>query len=100
MNVELVPAGVWCSVWGSSKDRHPCRPLTPPSHTHCAGEAEDLAQLFNRRLCGGPEWHVHFLPCSVFTVVDPRFVGRRGEVDVLVEHEMEGRFTKWWVGRW
>ncbi|GIL85914.1 hypothetical protein Vretimale_8980 [Volvox reticuliferus] len=60
------------------------------------GEAEELAQLFNRRLRGGPEWQLHFLPCFVYTIKDGgRYSGRRGVLEILVEEELEGKFTKW-----
>ena len=56
-----------------------------------AGEAEKLAQRFNRRLKGGPEWRVRFLPRFVYSVVD----SARGVVNILVEEELEGKSTKW-----
>ncbi|GFR40057.1 hypothetical protein Agub_g595 [Astrephomene gubernaculifera] len=60
------------------------------------GEAEELAQLFNRRLAGGPAWQVHFLPCAVYTILDWRYsISKRGVLDILVEEELEGKFTKW-----
>eukprot|EP00798_Chlamydomonas_sp_ICE-L_P022996 gene22996-30184_t len=58
------------------------------------GEAEQLAVMFNRRLAGGKEWQLHFLPCFLYTVRDPRY-GNYGLVDILVEQELEGKFTKW-----
>jgi hypothetical protein len=66
----------------------PCRP---------PGEAEELAQLFNARLAAGrPAWLIRFLPCHVYTLVDPRYSHQRnGLVDVLVEEELEGRYSKW-----
>ena len=73
-------------------------PISTPSTptTASPGEAEELAQLFNRRLQGGPSWNVAFLPCWVYSMIDERYAyGNRGEVDVLVEHELEGQFTKW-----
>ncbi|KXZ55301.1 hypothetical protein GPECTOR_3g436 [Gonium pectorale] len=57
------------------------------------GEAEELAQLFNRRLRGGPDWQIRFLPCYVFTLLDKRYPTGKG--DILVEEELEGVFTKW-----
>ncbi|KXZ55302.1 hypothetical protein GPECTOR_3g437 [Gonium pectorale] len=57
------------------------------------GEAEELAQLFNRRLHGGPEWQIRFLPCYVFMLLDSRYPTGQGEI--LVEEELEGVFTKW-----
>ncbi|GIL64651.1 hypothetical protein Vafri_18557 [Volvox africanus] len=60
------------------------------------GEAEELAKLFNRRLGAGPEWQLHFLPCFVYTIKDGgRYSGRRGTLEILVEEELEGKFTKW-----
>ncbi|PNH12301.1 Eukaryotic elongation factor 2 kinase [Tetrabaena socialis] len=57
------------------------------------GEAEELAQLFNRRLQLGPEWQVHFLSCCVYTIKVHKY--DRGMTDLLVEQELEGKFTKW-----
>ncbi len=62
---------------------------------HPTGEAEDLAQLFNRRLAGGPEMHVRFLPCHVYTIYEPRYGNKDGFMEILVEEELEGHFTKW-----
>ncbi|GLC46882.1 hypothetical protein PLESTB_000663900 [Pleodorina starrii] len=59
------------------------------------GEAEELAQLFNRRLAGGPDWQVHFLPCFVYTIRDGMRYSKSGVLDILVEQELEGKFTKW-----
>ncbi|KAG2501020.1 hypothetical protein HYH03_000840 [Edaphochlamys debaryana] len=60
------------------------------------GEAEELAQLFNRRLQGLPEWQVRFLPCYVYTIVDQYLsAAASGVLDVLVEEELEGQFVKW-----
>ncbi|PNH00366.1 Eukaryotic elongation factor 2 kinase [Tetrabaena socialis] len=56
------------------------------------GEAEELAQLFNRRLQLGPEWQVHFLSCCVYTIKVHKY--DRGMTDLLVEQELEGKFTK------
>ncbi|KXZ55304.1 hypothetical protein GPECTOR_3g439 [Gonium pectorale] len=54
-------------------------------------EAEDFAQLFNRRLGRGPEWQVRFLPCFVYALLDRN----HRQFEVLVEEELEGQFTKW-----
>lgn len=65
-----------------------------------AGEAEELAQDFNRTLRAGPEMQVHFLSCHVYTIYAPQYAeqgSRDGYMDILVEEELEGRFTKWWV---
>eukprot|EP00798_Chlamydomonas_sp_ICE-L_P022993 gene22993-30181_t len=59
------------------------------------GEAEELAVMFNRRLALGKEWQLHFLACFVYTVRDYRFEQNSGRIDVLVEQELEGKFTKW-----
>eukprot|EP00798_Chlamydomonas_sp_ICE-L_P013595 gene13595-19468_t len=59
------------------------------------GEAEELAVMFNRRLALGKEWQLHFLACFVYTVRDYRYQLNRGRMDVLVEQELEGKFTKW-----
>eukprot|EP00798_Chlamydomonas_sp_ICE-L_P022991 gene22991-30179_t len=59
------------------------------------GEAEELAVMFNRRLALGKEWQLHFLECFVYTVRDYRYQFNSGLMDVLVEQELEGKFTKW-----
>lgn len=67
-----------------------------------AGEAEELAQLFNRRLQGDPACQIRFLPCFVYTICEAggRFThgsARPGVGEILVEEELEGKYTKWWV---
>ncbi|KXZ45262.1 hypothetical protein GPECTOR_56g358 [Gonium pectorale] len=64
-----------------------------PTLCRLQGEAEELAQLFNRRLRGGSECQVRFLPCYVFTLRDPRYPTGKGEI--VVEEELEGVYTKW-----
>ncbi len=72
---------------------HAAHPTPGACH---AGEAEQLAQNFNRRLCMGPAWQVRFLPCYVFGIIEPVLSSRPdGLVEVLVEEELEGRFQKW-----
>ena len=57
------------------------------------GEAQALAALFNRRAAGPPAWAVGFVEGAVYHVRDARYPG--GSVRVLVEPELEGRYTKW-----
>ena len=71
-------------------------PPSPPSNAPAPGEAAELASLFNRRLRGGPAWQVHFLPCYVYKIADGYYsYGSGGVMEVLVEEELEGKFTKW-----
>jgi hypothetical protein len=44
---------------------------------------------------------VHFLQCHVYKLLDPRYAKSYddGLVEILVEQELEGKFTKWCVGR-
>lgn len=66
----------------------------PINHSVNAGEAEELAVLFNRRLAGPPAWQLHFLPCFLYRLYDTR-LWEGGFGEILVEQELEGKFTKW-----
>ncbi|PNW88703.1 hypothetical protein CHLRE_01g040950v5 [Chlamydomonas reinhardtii] len=83
----------------AKQTRHQERVHDPKFHrTFCRtqGEAAELASLFNRRLRGGPAWQVHFLPCYVYKIADGYYsYGSGGVMEVLVEEELEGKFTKW-----
>lgn len=40
---------------------------------------------------------VHFLSCALYRLADACFPG--GTVEILVEQELEGQYTKWWAVR-
>ncbi|KAG2448501.1 hypothetical protein HYH02_006392 [Chlamydomonas schloesseri] len=83
----------------AKQSRHQEHLFDPRFHrTFCRtqGEAAELAALFNRRLGLGPAWQVHFLPCYVYKIVDDRYsYAEGGQLEILVEEELEGKFTKW-----
>jgi hypothetical protein len=66
-------------------------------YSYLAGEAADLARLFNEQLLGDPwGWRVNFLTCWLYRVWDPTSK-ETPIVEFLVEEELEGKYTKWWV---
>ncbi|KAG2448498.1 hypothetical protein HYH02_006389 [Chlamydomonas schloesseri] len=83
----------------AKQSRHQEHLFDPRFHrTFCRtqGEAAELAALFNRRLGLGPAWQVHFLPCYVYRVLDGYYAySAGGQLEILVEQELEGKFTKW-----
>ncbi|PNW84737.1 hypothetical protein CHLRE_03g156650v5 [Chlamydomonas reinhardtii] len=83
----------------AKQSRHEEQVFEPKFHrTFCRtqGEAAELAALFNRRLARGPAWQVHFLPCYVYKIIDGYYAySKGGQLEILVEQELEGRFTKW-----
>ena len=58
-------------------------------------DAAALAVNFNRRVCGLPEWHVSFLTCHIYNCKDYTWDYTDGQVWLLVEPELDGKFTKW-----
>jgi hypothetical protein len=56
------------------------------------GQAQVMAQAFNRRVRGGAHLQLNFVQCFVYTVRDPRWPG--GEAQFLAEHYLEGKFIK------
>jgi len=56
-------------------------------------EAAEIARTFNRRVGGSRELQLNFLDVDVYRCGDPSYPN--GEAWVLVEAELEGRFTKW-----
>ncbi|KAJ1495216.1 kinase-like domain-containing protein [Baffinella frigidus] len=58
----------------------------------CQGQAQALADNFNRRVRGGPNLQINFLSCCVYTVKDDRWPG--GEAQFLAEPFLEGEFIK------
>ena len=64
------------------------------------GEAQSLAVKFNDRLDdllypkfkGGRWWPVFFVPCFLYSLEDWDFMST---VWVLVEQELDGKYTKW-----
>eukprot|EP00961_Rhodomonas_salina_P249974 3378715-Rhodomonas_salina.3 len=57
------------------------------------GQAQVLADLFNRRTQRRPELSISFLECCVFEVRDDRWPN--GVARILAEMELEGRWMKW-----
>jgi hypothetical protein len=56
-----------------------------------------LAQKFNLCFPSAPaSWRIRFLPCWLYSVWDFRYSS--DPVEFLVEEELEGQYTKWWVG--
>ena len=58
--------------------------------------AGDLAQKFNARcpdFFGREEWAVNFLPTNLYHCYDVNY--KEGQAWVLVEPELDGKFTKW-----
>jgi hypothetical protein len=56
-------------------------------------QAEALAARFNERVRGAPAWHVRFVECCIYEVLDASYDG--GMAWILAEAELEGAFTKW-----
>ena len=56
-------------------------------------EAAELARAFNRRVQGPPELQLVFVETDIYKCNDWSYPN--GEAWVLVEEELEGRFTKW-----
>ncbi|KAG2455009.1 hypothetical protein HYH02_000834 [Chlamydomonas schloesseri] len=83
----------------AKQSRHEEQVFDPKFHrTFCRtqGEAAELAALFNRRLGLGPAWQVTFLSCYVYKIIDGYYAySKGGQLEILVEEELEGKFTKW-----
>ena len=56
-------------------------------------DAAVLAEKFNRRVRGPNHWQLSFLPVSIYLCADETYPN--SEAWVLVEPELEGKFTKW-----
>ena len=56
-------------------------------------DANLLAAQFNRRVRGPASWSISFLPIHIYLLFDNNYAG--GEMWLLVEPELDGRFTKW-----
>ena len=56
-------------------------------------DAALLAEQFNRRLRGPACWYVSFLPVCIYKCWDINYVDETAWV--LVEPELDGKFTKW-----
>jgi hypothetical protein len=56
-------------------------------------QAEALAVRFNARVRGDAAWHVRFVECCIYEVLDAGYAG--GMAWILAEPELEGPFTKW-----
>lgn len=56
------------------------------------GQAQVMAEAFNRRVRGGAHLQLNFVQCFVYTVRDSRWPG--GEAQFLAEHYLEGKFIK------
>ena len=56
-------------------------------------DANLLAAQFNRRVRGPASWSISFLPIHIYLLFDNNYAD--GEMWLLVEPELDGRFTKW-----
>jgi len=56
-------------------------------------EAAEIARAFNRRVRGPAELQLNFVEADIYKCYDSGYPN--GEAWVLVEAELEGRFTKW-----
>jgi hypothetical protein len=70
--------------------------LTTAYHDNFArtqAEAQALAKQFNDRAGGPPSWNMYFVKCYMYSLNDWGYQGSK--TWILVEQELEGRYTKW-----
>lgn len=72
---------------------HALAPSCCSQFARVQGDAAALAIQFNRRVNGQRAWNIAFLPTHIYSCIDTNYAG--GKMWLLVEPELEGRFTKW-----